>query len=489
MNVETNMHNLHKHTILLVEDTPPLAHLYEAYLTEEKYNVVVIDCGQKALTELDIGTPQAIVLDLLLPDINGLEVLTYARKLYPDLPIIVVTVTNSVNVAVEAMRLGAYDYIVKPFPPQRLTITLNNALERRELANEVKEWRQLVGQGRFYNFVGQSSAMQAIYRTIDAVGPSKVSVFIKGENGTGKELAAQAIHEASPRRNKPFIALNCAAIPRDLMESTIFGHIKGAFTGAVSDHMGAARSANGGTLFLDEICELPLEMQTKLLRFAQTGEVLPVGSNKVDYVDVRILSATNRDPVNEILNKRFREDLYYRLHVVPIDMPALRERDDDVLYLALHFMTRFNAEENKQFIGLDPEVMGLFRSYDWPGNVRQLENVIRNVIVLNDGARITMEMMPKDLKTFAAENPIPAANQNLPPLSDLEPTLDDDALIKPLWQTERDAIMSALAHTGDDIARAAILLEVSTSTIYRKLSYWRSLESPSSAVTSEATSA
>jgi two-component system repressor protein LuxO len=259
-----------------------------------------------------------------------------------------------------------------------------------------------------------------------------------------------------------------------LLESTLFGHVKGAFTGAVSDYAGAARMAHEGTIFLDEICEMPIEMQTKLLRFAQTGEVMPVGGARPEFVDVRIISATNRDPREEIAERRFREDLFYRLHVVPVEMPPLRDREGDLDILAAHFLARFNAEEKKNFTTLSPEVARLFRRYEWPGNVRQLENVIRSVVVLNEGPAVTEEMLPKDLKAFAEACVLPAANQNQ--------TSRNAAVqlgaVKPLWQTEKDAIMAALATVGDDIPRAAAMLEVSASTLYRKLQAWRQEEAP-----------
>lgn len=467
-------------TILLVEDTLPLAQLYEEFLLAEGYDVVVHGNGLGAVAWLQDHMPAAIILDLHLPDIHGLEVLERARALYPSLPIIVVTINNSVAVAVEAMQRGAYDYIVKPFVAARLTLTLKNALEHKALVREVAEWRQAVGCDHFHHFVGQSPPMQAVYRTLEAVAASKASVFLLGENGTGKEMAAQALHQASPRRSKPFIAINCAAIPHDLMESTLFGHAKGSFTGAVSDYPGAAKAANGGTLFLDEICEMPIDMQTKLLRFVQTGEVLPVGASRAEFVDVRILAATNRNPQEEVAAKRFREDLFYRLHVVPIEMPPLRERGDDLDTLASHFLAKFNAEESKRFTGLSPEVAVLFRRYEWPGNVRQLENVIRNIVVLNTGSLVTEAMLPKELKQFAESLALPAANQN----RDVA-VMASALTIKPLWQTEKEAILVALGEVGQDIPRAAALLEVSPSTLYRKLQAWRDDRAVSAAASAQ----
>ena len=463
------MHQNNK-IILLVEDTPTLAHMYSEFLKREGFSVTTAITGAEALASLKATKPDAIVLDLLLPDMNGLEILKHAHESMPDVPVIVVTITNSINVAVEAMRGGAYDYIVKPFLPPRLIYTLRHALDNQSLNYEVKELRQLTMLDHFHGFVGQSAAMQAVYRTIDIVAPSRTSVFITGESGTGKEVAAHAIHNASQRRNKPFVPVNCAAIPRDLMESMLFGHVKGAFTGAISDQMGAIRSAQDGTLFLDEICEMPLELQAKLLRFAQTGEVTPVGSTRTEIIDVRIISATNRLPMVEVKTGKFREDLYYRLHIIPLEMPPLRDRDDDVLIMASHFMSRFSAEEKKAFTSLSPEVMSMFRRYDWPGNVRQMENVIRNIVVLHDGLMITEDMLPRDMQKFMGDVPSFAANQNA---DDIMFTPDGTNNIKPMWQIEKEAILQALELSNQDVAQAAAMLEISPSTFYRKLQQYR----------------
>jgi len=457
--------------ILLVEDSPTAAHFCEKCLKEEGYQVVTTGLGQQAMEFLNWAAPAAVVLDLVLPDASGMEVLKYAQKLHPDLPVIVVTATNLVDVAVESMKRGAYDFLVKPFPAERLAITVRNALLRKALIEEVAELRQVVvGPSRFHGFIGQSTAMQAVYRVIDSVATSKASIFIRGESGTGKELAAQAIHKASPRHMKPFIALNCAAIPHDFLESHLFGHVKGAFTGATADRIGAVKAAQDGTLFLDEICEMPLELQAKLLRFLQTGEIIPVGSHKAEIVDVRIVAAANRDPLEEVHTGDFREDLYCRLHVIPLELPPLREREEDVMMLAQHFLAKCNAEEGKHFAGFDQDVTALLRRYDWPGNVRQLENIVRNMVVLNDGETATAAMMPGDLQRFAEKSLWPA-NQNTEDLMLSEPSPCDT--IKPLWLVEKEAVMLALDFTNQDIPQAAALLQLSPSMLYRKLQAWK----------------
>lgn len=457
--------------ILLVEDNLPLAQTYTEYLKSENATVHHVETGAAALQSLAAGSFAAAIFDVQLPDMSGLDILRQSRRLYPDMPVIVITAHGSINVAVEAMREGAFDFIVKPFPAARLRVTLKNALEHRALTREVQQLREVVAPASFYEFIGASTAMQAVYRTIDAVAASKASVFITGESGTGKELAAQAIHKAGPRRASAFVALNCGAIPRELLESHIFGHIKGSFTGAVSDKIGAGKAADGGTLFLDEIGEMPLELQVKLLRFLQTGEVQQVGSNKTEQVDVRIVAATNRDPLAEVKAGRFREDLYYRLHVVPLALPPLRDRDDDVLLLAQHFLQKFAREEKKHFSALSPAAAALFRGYGWPGNVRQLENLIRNIVLLHDGTTVTPEMIPETVHAEMAAHP-PVTLPTLPKAPSDSAEISP-GMIQPLWQIEKNVILTALTATNQDVARAAALLEVSPSTLYRKLQSWK----------------
>ena len=277
-------------------------------------------------------------------------------------------------------------------------MTSRNALERQKLQNLVATYRDEVGgRSRYHGFIGSAPIMQPIYRIIDSAASSKATVFITGESGTGKEVCAEAIHKASARRNKPFVAINCGAIPKDLIESEIFGHVQGAFTGATKDRDGAASRAHEGTLFLDELCEMEMNMQTKLLRFLQTSSFTKLGGAKLEKVDVRILCATNRDPMREVEEGRFREDLYYRLHVIPIHLPPLRDRDDDAIEIATVLLTQYAKEEGKQFKGFAADVEAMIRAYHWPGNIRQLQNVIRNVVVLNDGEYVTADMAPPPL--------------------------------------------------------------------------------------------
>jgi len=348
-------------------------------------------------------------------------------------------------------------------------VTLQNALEKHILQNGIGQLREAFRSG-FHGFIGTSLARQSVYRIIDSAAPSKATVFITGESGTGKEVCADAIHQQSPRRSKPFIALNCAAIPRDLMESEIFGHVKGAFTGASNERKGAALQANGGTLFLDEICEMDLDLQSKLLRFIQTGKIQKVGGSTTEAVDLRFICATHRNPIDDVAAGRFREDLFYRLHVIPVHLPPLREREGDVLLIANQFLTDYSDEENKTFMGLSSECEAIFTQYAWPGNIRELQNIMRNMVVLNQGKYIQSEMLPSQLKTFSAVSDKSVAN----PVPNLENKVGQGEIL-PLWQVEKAAIENAISYCNDNIPTAAALLGVSPSTLYRKIQSWQKL--------------
>ena len=482
--------------ILLVEDTPSLARVYAEFLKKESDGVVTVETGAAAMEQLADGVPRIVLLDLQLPDMHGMEVLKRITAQALPCAVIIITAHGSVGVAVEAMRYGAYDFLVKPFSADRLTITVRNAIERLRLAQIVETFGKDLARSRYHGFIGSSLSMQAVYRIIDSAASSRATVFITGESGTGKEVCAEAIHRQSPRAERPFIAINCGAIPKDLMESEIFGHMKGSFTGALADREGAAARADGGTLFLDEICELAPDLQTKLLRFIQTGTFTPVGGSKLEKVDLRIICATNRDPLREVEEGRFREDLYYRLHVIPIHLPALREREDDVLEIARHVLADYAREEGKGFSRFSPEAEQALRAYHWPGNVRQVQNVVRNIVVLHDGDTVTPAMLPAPLGAPPANGhaahsaghsaghqgghhhaaPAPAPAQQAAGQSPSHPPLahpPSPKAIKPLWEVERDAIEEAVAACDGNIPRAAALLEISASTIYRKRLAWQ----------------
>jgi two-component system repressor protein LuxO len=496
--------------VLLVEDERSLAALYGQYLKNEPIEITHAATGREAVNHIEKHAPDAVLLDIRLPDMMGTEILEEINNRGMDTAVIMITAHGSINTAVETMRGGAYDFLVKPFNRERLLQTLNSALNRKKLASLVREQELSLHDG-FQGFIGSSEVMQVVYRTIEAASDSKATVFVTGESGTGKEVAAEAIHSLSGRVNKPLVVLNCAAIPKDLMESEIFGHVKGAFTGAVNDHDGAASQADGGTLFLDEICEMDIHLQSKLLRFIQTGTFHKVGSAKTECVDIRFVCATNRDPLIEIGAGRFREDLYYRLHVIPVQLPPLRDRPEDIMPVAMKFLHDYSEEEKREFELFSDQSINRLVTYDWPGNVRQLQNVIRQVVVMNKGRVVEEQMLPFPLygssgqsistpparaiyPTVSGMGTPPSHALPAPPMSaygtgnmphnNISPLQPEMPLqhslrpkqIQPLWQTEKDAIQVAIDSCNGNIPKAAALLGISASTIYRKKQVWEAEE-------------
>jgi two-component system repressor protein LuxO len=467
--------------ILMVEDSASLAAVYQAFLEETDYEVVTVETLNRAQASLSSFRPDIVLLDIELPDGNGMDFLADIRNLESAPRVIVMTAHGSTDMAVEAMRQGAFDFLTKPFDAARLRVTLANAASRLQLDRRISELASLE-RDRFGRFIGKSLAMQSVYKTIDLLAASDATGFIVGESGTGKELAVEAIHQRSPRRDKPFIAINCGAIPGELIESELFGHAKGAFTGAHSQREGAVGSADGGTLFLDEICEMDLDLQKKLLRFVQTGTFCKVGSNRIEKVDVRFLCATNRDPLVEVREGRFREDLFYRLYVVPVRMPPLRERNDDVLMIAQHFLLQFSAREGRAFEGFTPEAERAVRRYPWPGNVRQLQNAVHQVVVLNDGQLVEQYMLPDAVTSGHIDSGVGdtvTSHDSLPGWlavdNPVAPHVARRQRIEPLWLTEKSAIEAAIEVCDGNVNQAAGLLEVAPSTIYRKLQNWKKL--------------
>ena len=458
--------------VLLVEDSETLAVTYSHYLKSEDLEIQRVGTGAEARKAIIARPPDIVLLDLVLPDEDGLEILRWIHAEGIPSGVIVMTAHSSVEIAVDAMRFGAADFLEKPFDGARLKTTVRNVLERTRLESFVAELKDTFERDSYQGFIGASLPMQTVYRIIDAAAPSKATVFITGESGTGKEVCAEAIHAKGPRAKKPFIAINCGAIPHDLMESEIFGHVKGAFTGAASDRAGAASRADGGTLFLDEIGEMSMDLQTKLLRFVQTGKFQKVGGTREDEVDVRFVCATNRDPLADVKEGRFREDLYYRLHVVPIQLSALRERGADVVSIARKFLIEFAQEENKRFATFTPEVEQVLTRYDWPGNVRQLQNVIRNITVLHDDTEVRVEHLPPPVDALVGN--IEFTTTRLQQVDDTISTKIEavEQGVKPLAQVERDAIEHAIAIAEGNIPKAAALLQVSPSTLYRKKQAW-----------------
>lgn len=462
--------------LLMVEDTASVAALYRSFLTPLGLDVAIVGTGKEALTSMEERTPDLILLDLRLPDMTGMDVLHSARSLNPSVPIIFMTAHGSIDTAVDAMRHGAQDFLIKPCEADRLRVTVNNVIRRAGKGKEGDSLQPVSSQNSYQGFIGSSDTMQSVYKTIDSAATSKASIFITGESGTGKEVCAEAVHAASKRRDSPFIAINCAAIPKDLIESELFGHVKGAFTGAATERQGAAEMADGGTLFLDELCEMDLDLQTKLLRFIQTGTFQKVGSSKMKSVDVRFVCATNKDPWKEVQEGRFREDLYYRLYVIPLHLPPLRERGEDVVEIAYSLLGYMSVEEGKPFTRFSEQVVNRFIAYEWPGNVRQLQNVIRNAVVLNHGKEITLDMLPPPLNQMSTEIALSNKEQGYPAhsLQNMEQGFSalDPNDIGPLWLTEKRIIEQAIDAFDGNIPKAANALEVSPSTIYRKIQTW-----------------
>ena len=459
-------------TVLLVEDTKSLQMVYRSVLASAGHRVSVAGTAAEALTQFRALQPTVVLLDLVLPDRDGLLVMQDMLSLRPETCVIAITSNGSVNRAVEAMRAGAHDFLVKPFDENRFLGAVQNALAER-VPRKAPSASEPVPQDKASppessSFIGSSEAMDRIHQTIGSVARSMATVFITGESGTGKELCALAVHANSARATGPFIALNCGAIPQDLLESEVFGHMKGSFTGAISDKPGAATAADGGTLFLDEICEMAPALQTKLLRFLQTSTVQPVGATRPTKVNVRIVCATNRDPVDAVRQGHFREDLYYRLFVVPIHMPPLRDRGQDIIEIAEAALFRFAEEEGRNFYGLDPAVRSLLPRLQWPGNVRQLLNVVRNVVVLNPGGWVTLGMLPPGLE---AELALPVQGGPLP-VADAVVINPDDLLGLTLAEAERRFIEATLAKHAGSVPKAARMLDVSPSTLYRKIEGW-----------------
>lgn len=466
--------------ILIIEDSPSLARTYEAQLKSDAAAIEIAEDGAAGERAMGAGRPDCILLDLNLPDANGMDMLKAWRTSGITTPIVVITANGSINIAIDAMREGATDFLVKPFGADRLVTTVKNAVEKAKLERVVKALEQSKPKTQFAEFIGSSLPMQAVYRVLESAAPSNAGVFITGETGTGKELAARAVHSSSARAGRAFIAVNCGAIPKDLIESELFGHVKGAFTGATSDRAGAAELANGGTLFLDEIGEMPIDLQPKLLRFLQTGSYARVGDSRVRQTDIRIVAATNRDPWGAVRAGRLREDLYFRLNVIPVELPPLRDRGGDILALAEAFLARFGEDEQRSTLEFSDEARQTLLNHHWPGNVRELENLVRRCVVLAEGATIEASdlslnqgfapasppLQPVEPQGFDAEATAPAS------YAPTSPAAPAGSGIEPLWMVEKRTIEHAIALCHDNITEAAKKLEIAPSTIYRKREQW-----------------
>ena len=472
--VETNV----TPDVLIIEDTLSMALMYQQHLKKASISSEICQSGTHALQELRKGQVTTVLLDLQLPDMNGLDIIHEMDNTDHNITFIVITANGSVNTAVDAMRAGAYDFLIKPFPTEKLLMSVKNALQRKQSSISVDSAKAAIGSVAIPGFVGNSAPMLDVYKMIQNVANSNAAVFITGESGTGKEVTAQAIHKVSDRRDAPFIALNCAALPENLIESEIFGHVKGAFTGAEDARKGAASQANGGTLFLDEICEMDIGLQAKILRFLQTGQVKRVGSDWTEDVDVRIVCATNRNPMVEVAEKRFREDLFYRLDVLSIELPPLSHRGKDVILLGESFLKTFAAEEDKQFKSIAFETQRIMLEYHWPGNIRELQNVIRKAVVVHDGVELEPHMLKLNSAIMAPPSGddyqligLAKTQSHLTPKDSMKTTVTVD-IHQPMTAIEQFIIEAVIASCQGSIPKASQILQLSPSTIYRKRETW-----------------
>lgn len=445
--------------ILVVDDETSMREFLGILLEREGYLVDLAESGDSALSRLESSVYDLVISDVKMPGLDGIGLLARIKELAPDTAVLMVTAFCAAEQAVEAMKLGAYDYIAKPFNVEEIKIIVRNALDRRNLARENLRLREEV-QGRysFSGLIGKSKKMRDVYTLIEKVAGSTANVLIFGESGTGKELAAKAIHYNSPRKDRPFVAVNCGAIPENLMESELFGHKKGSFTGAVSDHPGLFEQAEGGTLFLDEIGEVPLQLQAKLLRVIQEREFRRIGGIEPLKADVRLVAASNRDLEEQVREGAFREDLFYRLNVVQVRMPSLRERQEDIPLLVEHFLKKYSGASGGGE-PVTPSALKLLMAYPFPGNVRELENLVERCVVLG-GGRIDRECLPPQVLEF--QNPAPAGGEYTIPSEgmNLEAYLDG---------IEKRLLLQALERCGGVKKRAAELLGLSFRSIRYRL--------------------
>jgi DNA-binding NtrC family response regulator len=438
--------------ILFVDDDRQILELVSAYLSRYGFAIDTEISGTAALEKIEKHDYAIVFTDLIMPEISGLDLLKAVKKSGALTEVIIVTGYGTIESAIESLKLGGYDYVQKPINFERLKILIERIIEKRRLEIEnVLIKRRLKDRFSFDQLVGKSPKMQQIYEIIDRISSSSPTVLIQGESGTGKELVANVIHQNSIRRDRPFIPVNCGAIAEGLLESELFGHIKGAFTGAIKDNIGLFKAAHGGTIFLDEIAEVQPSLQVKLLRALQERKIRPVGGTTESDIDVRVIAATNRNLEEAIRNKSFRKDLFYRLDVISINMPPLREIKDDIPNLVNHFIKKFSKDGHRQVSRVAPEVMDLLMRYDWPGNVRQLENIIERAFALGQGDTILVGDLPSDIRDTYKQSGIGSAN-----------SLN-------LAENEKLLIMRALRQTKGNKAEAAQLLGINITTVYRKL--------------------
>jgi two-component system nitrogen regulation response regulator GlnG len=458
--------------VLVADDEPSIRYVLREALEEEGFEVTDVDNGEAALAALGETPHQLAFLDIRMPGPSGLELLERLQTLGSDTAVVIITAQNTFENAVEAMKRGALDYLVKPFSVAEVKALAAKAVRTRKLESEVRELRREVGRRNAPGdrLVGRSPELLEIFKTVGKVAGRDVAVLITGESGTGKELVARAIHAASLRASAPFVAVNTAAIPRELLESELFGHERGSFTGAVAARTGRFREAHKGTLFLDEIGEMPVDLQAKLLRVLQSGEVTPVGASESEQVDVRIIAATHRDLDAAVREGRLREDLLYRLRVVPLHIPALRQRRDDIALLAEHFVSRYADELGTGRRFLTPATLAHLEAHDWPGNVRELENSIKRALVLSSGEVLT----PEDFSFLVAGAGAAAEGEDLLGLVQREvaealQSGSSDVYRKILERVEKPLLEAVLAHTDGNQIRAAAILGINRNTLRKKV--------------------
>ncbi|HVT07425.1 MAG TPA: sigma-54 dependent transcriptional regulator [Polyangia bacterium] len=443
-------------TILVVEDDAAMRAFLREVLEEEGHTVEVAPGGRAGVERVRQGAVDLVISDVKMPDLDGLDMLREIKAVTPSPHVITITAFGSIDTAIRAVKLGAFDYITKPFDVDQLNLSVQKALAERALRSEVARLRDEVQKSyRLGNLIGRSTGMQEIFALIRRLSGSTASVLVTGASGTGKELVAKAIHFNSPRRERPFVALNCAAIPDTLLESELFGYKRGAFTDARTDRAGIFLEADGGTIFLDEIAELPPALQAKLLRVLQEGEIRPLGATRSEKVDVRVVAATNKELEARLADGTFREDLYYRLNVIHIHLPALRDRAEDILPLAEHFLARSTAKAGKEVRGFHETARKALLAYGWPGNVRELENVVERAVALAEGALVQPEDLPQAIRErrMTAEDDLSAAVARGLTLEELE----------------REYIKRVLAAESGNKTRAAQRLGLDRKTLYRKL--------------------
>lgn len=443
-----------KPKILVVDDEQSIREFLDIMLKKEGYEVSLAEDGEEAKALLKKKSFHMVISDLQMPNITGLELLEHVKNNYPDLVFLMITAFGTTESAVEAMKSGAYDYLTKPFKIDEVRLLIQNALRAKNLEVENRNLKkELKREFKFDNMVGNSDSMHRVFDLISRVAASPTNILITGDSGTGKEMAAKAIHYNGPLKDKPFVTVNCGAIPENLMESEMFGHKKGSFTGAVADKAGLFEVADGGSLFLDEVGELPLSIQVKLLRVIQERTMRRVGATEDTKVEVRLIAATNRDLEEMVKKGSFREDLYYRLNVIQIKMPGLRERKEDVALLAKHFLDKYNQRMQKSISGISDDALEILTGYDYPGNVRELENIIERTVALEGGATILPESLPPFVITTTGERKLASAY-------DIEVTENGVDLERVVEQIEKELIIKALHKTKGVKKHAAKLLGI-----------------------------